>query len=333
MWNFIKQLFTKKEEWIPGVLSEGDLGNNIHSFEEGVGISATPRFPLKKISELEKFTYQYQARQSSCVAFTTAKIAQILYYRLTGRKVKFSPGFYYSRRFNKPELGMFFSDIKTLASEGACLYDLLPCEGLTEEQINNLEIEEYHKQSADAFALPKDWIDTIDFDTTAATISKTKKPVMLWFSFGPGEWFGTSKPKILGNDKKYHHSVCATETFTELPSGIQYIKIEDSADTEKYYEKYITREFFNDRCWLHVYPRNFKFTKEKNIPIFTGTVKSMQAILQALGYFPDDKTLLTGFWGSITDNAVSEFCKAYGLAFVAGRKLWPELEKKLYSFN
>jgi hypothetical protein len=298
-----------------------------------VGVSATPNFPVKKTTELEKFTYQGQLKQSSCVAFTMAKIAQILYYRFSGRKIKFSPGFYYPRRLNKPSLGMYFTDITALASEGACLYDLLPCEGMTEEQINNLRVEDYHKQSADAFALPKDWIDTVDFDTTAATLEKTKKPVMLWFSFGPGEFFGTSKPKILGNNKPWHHSVCATESFTDMNSGIQYIKIEDSADKENYYEKYITREFFNSRCWLHAYPRNFVFTKEQTIPVYTGTVKSMQAVLQALGHFPNDPTLLTGFWGSISDKAVYDFCKAYGIAFVAGRKLWPELETKLISFN
>ena len=77
MWNFIKKLFNKEEEWIPGALPERNLGNSIHPFEEGVGVSATPNFPVKKTSELEKFHYQYQARQSSCVAFTMAKIAQI----------------------------------------------------------------------------------------------------------------------------------------------------------------------------------------------------------------------------------------------------------------
>ena len=73
--------------------------------------------------------------------------------------------------------------------------------------------------------------------------------------------------------------------------------------------------------------------KEENVPIYAGTVKSMQAVLQTLGFFPNDPTLLTGNWYSVTDNAVREFCKAYGLAFVAGRKLWPELETKLISFN
>jgi hypothetical protein len=325
MWNFIKQLFSKEEEWIPGALPERNLGNSIHPFEEGVGVSATPNFLVKKTTELEKFHYQYQAKQSSCVAFTMAKIAQILYYRLTGRKIKFSPGFYYPRRLNKPGLGMHFTDIRSLASEGACLYDLLPCEGLTEEEINNLKVEDYHKQSADAFALPPDWIDTVNFDTTAATLEKTKKPVMLWFSFGPGEFFGTSYPKIKGNDKRWAHSVCGTESFTDLNSGIQYIKIEDSADKEKYYEKYITKEFFA-RCWLHAYPRRFKFMKEENVPIYAGTVKSMQAVLQTLGFFPNDSTLLTGYFGSITLNALRDFCKVNNIQFKNQFSIWPELD-------
>lgn len=332
MWNFLKKLFSREEEFFPGVLKEKNLGNNAHTFEEGVGVTAVAGFPVKKESEIRKFPYQYQYKSSACVAYTMAKIACVLYFLKTGRKIKFSPGFFYPRRLNKPSPGMFFSDITALANEGSCLYDLLPCEGMDETQINAIRIEEYHKQSADAFSIPKDWIETPSFEQVAATIEKTGKPVMLWFSFGPGEFFGVSRPRILGNDKRWDHSVCAVDAFTDVRDGKQYIRIEDSADKEQYYQKDIDKSFFA-RAWLRYYPRNFKFTKEEVVPIYAGTVKSMQAILQALGFFPNDPTLLTGYFGSITENAVRDFCKAYGLAFVAGRKVWPELEQKLYSFN
>jgi hypothetical protein len=332
MFNWILKLFSREEEFFPGVLKEKTLGNNAHTFEEGVGVSATAGFPVKKESEIRQFPYQYQYKSSACVAYTMAKIACVLYFLKTNRKVKFSPGFFYPRRINKPGLGMFFSDITTLANEGSCLYELLPCEGMDEAQINAIKIEDYHKESADAFALPKDWIETPDFDTVAATIEKTGKPVMLWFTFGPGEFFGTTKPKMLGNDRRWDHSVCAVDAFTDVKDGKQYIRIEDSADKEQYYQKNIDRAFFT-RAWLKYYPRNFVFTKETSVPIYAGTVKSMQAILQALGFFPNDPSLLTGYFGSITENAVRDFCKVYAITFVPGRKVWLELEKKLYSLN
>jgi len=328
MFEFLRKLFIREPEFFPGVLGERVAGNNVHEFAEAVGVSAPLGFPVKKESELRKFAYQYQYKSSACVAYTMAKIASVLYFLKTGRKVKFSPAFFYPRRLNKPDLGMFFSDISALASEGSCLYDLLPCEGMNEEEINAVKVEDYHKQSADAFAVPKDWIELPDFDTVGATIEKTKKPIMLWFAFGPGEWFGVSKPKIMGNDKRYNHSVCAVDSFTSDKDGKQYIRIEDSADKEQYYQKDIDREFYK-RCWLARYPRNFVFVKENTLPIYAGTVKSMQEVLQALGFFPNDKTLLTGYFGSITENAVRDFCKAYGLTFVPGRKMWAELENKL----
>lgn len=331
MWEFIKKFFSREEEFFPGVLDERTPGNNVHEFQEGVALGAVPIFPVKKITELRKFLYQYQYKSSSCVAFTMAKIAQVLYFLVTGRKIKFSPGFHYPRRLNKPEEGMFFSDISALASEGNCLADLLPAEGLNETKMNSIKVEDYHKQSADAFAIPINWIELTDFDTVAATIERTGKPVMLWFQFGPGEFFGTTKPKILGNDKRWAHSVCAVDAFTDIRDGQQYIKIEDSADKEQYYEKYISREFFN-RCYLKRYPINFKFVKSATVPIYTGTITSMQDILKALGFFPSNQQS-TGYFGSITENAVRDFCKAYGLIFKEGRKIWPELESKLYSFN
>ena len=145
MFKLFKKIFNKKDIFFPGVIIEKDLGNNIHKFEEGVAKANTPIFQVKKLSELRKFPYQYQYTSSGCVSYGTAKIACVLYYLLTGRIVKFSPVFWYSRRINKPKQGMLFSDITKLASEGCCLYDLLPCEGFTEEQMNNTVVEQYHK--------------------------------------------------------------------------------------------------------------------------------------------------------------------------------------------
>lgn len=324
MLEFLKKLFKRKPEFFPGVLDERIKGNNVHDFREGVALGAVAKFTTKKLTELRKFPYQYQDGSSACVAFTMAKIACVLYWLATGRSIKFSPAFYYTRRLNKPDKGMYFSDISALASEGSCLYDLLPSEGLSEDQINSVKIEQYHKDSADAFAIPIDWLELTDFDTVAATIEKTGKPVMLWFRFGPGEWFGKIKPRILGDDKRWAHSVCAVDAFTDVRDGRQYLKIEDSAEPEEYYCKYIDREFFS-RCYLRRYPISFKWVKDKTIPVYAGTIQSMQDVLRALGYFPNNQNS-TGYFGSITLKAVREFCIINNIQFKNQYSIWPELD-------
>jgi len=336
MLEFLKKLFNyRSEDFFPGVIAETEPSSNVHLFEEGVARANQPKFAVKKLTELRKFLYQFQDGSSSCVAFSMAKIAQILYFLITGRNIKFSPGFYYTQRPNKPNLGMWFQDITALAYLGSCLYDLMPCEGISEDDMNALKVEQYHKDSADAFSIPLNWISLErngkpDFDLVASTIETTNKPVMIWVSFGPQEFFGTSYPKVLGDNKPWAHSIVAVDAFTNIKDGKQYIKIEDSADKETLYEKYIDRAFFDSRCWLARNPINFKFIKS-TVPPYTRTTASMQDILKALGYFPVNQQS-TGYWGSITDMAVIEFCKNFGIAFVTGRKMWPELEQKLLTF-
>ena len=78
-------------------------------------------------------------------------------------------------------------------------------------------------------------------------------------------------------------------------------------------------------------PINFKFVKS-NIPKYTRTIKSMQEVLKALGYFPNNQDC-TGLWYSLTDIAVKKFCINYGITFMEGRKMWKELEDKLLFFQ
>lgn len=328
IYTLLKKLFSKKgPEFFPGILGRGN-DENIYPFEDVVGVSSPALFKEKKRTEWRKFPYQFQSSSSSCVTYGTAKICLILYFLFSGRVVKFSPGFWYKSRRNKPGLGMYFDDIQKLASEGALLYELAPCEGFTEDQMNTLSIEQYQRDSAKVFALPKDWVELpIDFDTVASTIEKTRKGVKLWFSFGPGEVFGVERCRIVGSDKRWNHDMTAVDAFTF--EGVEYILVEDSADKEKHYQKLIDRNFFK-RCYLARYPINFKFAQGAiDKPEYDGTIISVQIILRYEGFFPNNVPLAERV-GPVTQDALKKFQKKYGL--VVTGVLDTETIKKIKQF-
>lgn len=321
--SFLTQLF--KFRFVGGILSVlserqtqylGIRGDNqsetpnpgVHEFGEIVGASAPASFPNKKWSDVATYFKQYQWTQSSCVAHTLAKICSILYFKYKGALVKFSPGFWYRQRFNFPEEGMWFGDIQKLGQQGALLYDLMPTEGLNEIDLNNLKIEQYHKDVADGFKLPENWVNVpIDFDTVAATLEKTGKPMMVWFRFGRGEWFGQSVPKKMTSDLVFAHSVTAIESYSL--NGVQYIRVEDSAESEKW-QKDITRDFFS-RCYLARYPINFKFIQGDK-PIFDGSIISLQKCLVYELILPSNITFAENV-GPLTSKGLITFQKKYGL--------------------
>lgn len=311
MLKYILSLF-KEKEFFPGVAGDGITENSpVYEFNEVVGKSAVPTFGEPKGI---KYPYQYQYTSSSCVGFSVAKIVCILYHQYSGKKVKFSGGWFYRQRYNLPAEGMWFFDIARLASKGAVLEELLPSEGLTERQMNSLEIDDFHVNMADAFKLPEAWINLpIDFDTTCATHEKTNKPVMVWFKFGRNEFFRRKKPIILQkkshSELPYQHSVVVIDTYTK--DGEDIILIEDSADPEEFYQKEITREFFNERCTLARHPRDFKFLKG-NKQVYDGSIISVQKILQSEGMFPIGIPFAENV-GKFTREGLRKFQSKYGL--------------------
>ncbi len=320
--NWLKRFFTRKYPIIPGSLgiTQNDIDNHapsasVYIHKEVVASVAMPTFKgIRGDGTVRKFPYQFQAQSSACVAFTTAKIATILYFLLTGRIVKWSPGFWYTQRINKPAEGMGFDDITKLATLGAVTNEVLPSEGIGESEMNSLDLQDYIKNAADGFAISPYWIEVpLDFDTVASTIEVTKKPLMIWFSFGSGEWFYQTYPKIVSDNKPWNHSVTAVDTTTI--NGIPYIVIEDSADHEENRVKYISREFFA-RCILARYTMQFKFLDMPNKPKFDGTIRSLQ---QCLIY---EKLLASGldtnFFGELTKAALIKFQLKYGIVPAQG---------------
>ena len=319
--KFLKSFFFQEEIPNFGIL-QSDLDNlapssNLHEQSEVVAKISLPTFKgVNGDGSIRKFPYQYQSSSSSCVAHTEAKIATILYYLLKGNVVKYSPAFFYSQRTNKPNGGMAFSDVvKIGAKKGCLLYDLMPCNGYSEELMNSMIIEQYQYECADAFKLPENWIELpLDFDTVASTIEATKKPIMLWFQFYSGEFFFTSYPRINGNNTSWKHSITAVDTTTK--NGVKYIVIEDSADHEENYQKFINREFF-ERCFLARYPKNFQFAIPSTTkPVFDGSIKSLQEILIYEGLLPTDCN--TGYFGNLTKQALIKFQTIKGISPAIG---------------
>jgi len=300
----------RHEDFFPGIVSRGD-SHRFFPQSEVVASIARPEFKAKSENEIRSFPYQYQGKKSACVAYTIAKILTILYYLKTNRIVKFSPTPIYSQRVNKPGEGMIFSDARMLAGRGTVPDTVIPSDELTEEEMTNYELDEIIKNAADGFAVSEDWVELpIDFDVVASTIEKTGKGIMLWFYFGPKEFFGIKIPKsILSVFTWWRHSVTGVDAFSrEL---IEYLRIEDSADKEHLYKKDINREFFNSRCILAAYPIEFKF-ETKGGATYNGTLISLQKCLQSQGFFPMNVPFAERL-GPVTRDSLKKFQTKYGL--------------------
>ncbi len=315
MWKYILTLLgVANDEFFPGVVGRGD-DTNLYNQSEVVASFAQPQFTVKTEKEIRSFPYQYQGTKSACVAYTIAKIATVLYFMEIGRIVKFSPTPIYSQRLNKPGLGMIFTNARELASKYLVADAFLPSDELSEEEMTNYKIDEKIINTGDGFALSPDWIEMDkDFDTVAATMQITGKPTMLWFYFGPKEFFGLKIPRaVLRVFSWWRHSVTGVDTYKTADSGIEYIRIEDSADKEHLYKKDITREFFNDRILLAAYPQRFKYDKDMAKPVYNGTIVSVQKCLVYEGFMPT-ATAFAENVGPLTQAGLRKFQQAKGFA-------------------
>lgn len=313
MIEYILNLFKPKEKvQFLGILGEQNT-QNVYDFAEVVAKASQPTWEEKPQDKWRTFLSQFQYQSSACVAFTVAKLAQILYFLNTGRKVKFSPGWIYKQRTPKVE-GMWIDNAVNIAGGGLPTEELYPSEGLTEDQINNLKDVPYANGIAKEFAISTNWVNLpLNFDTVASTVQATKKGIMLWFEFGGGgEWFGNAYPSIRGKKVPYRHSVSVSD-FT-LFKGKQYIIIEDSADVSSSlgHLKLVSREFFDERCILARYPLNFKYEAISNKPKYDGSIKSLQDCLKFDGVMPSNIES-TGYFGNITIQAVKDFQKKYNI--------------------
>lgn len=311
MKNFLDWLFGREKVQFMGILdTTPSKGVNIVEFKEAVASAAAPFWESKPTEMWRTFLPQYQKTSSACVAFTVAKIAQILFWLREKRKIKFSPGWIYRQRTPKGE-GMWIDNAIVLASKGIPTEELYPSENMTEVEINSLPDYPYGGGVAEEFAISPNWVELpLDFDTVASTIQKTGKGIMLWFRFGVGEWFRNRTPKVLKVSRPYKHSVTAVDAF--IYNGVQYLLIEDSAESN-ITQRLITRQAFDSMCWLARYPLSFKFDQQTGEKLkYDGSVVSLQDCLK-YGGFMAANIPSTGYFGKITVEALKKFQFEYGI--------------------
>ena len=269
----------------------------------------------KEKSQWRTFPVLNQGQQNSCVANTMAKLLGVMYFLRDGQYLDFSRSDIYRRRVNKPGAGMVGNDAFQIAQEGVTLNSLLQSDQPSDAGIDALVVEKFKSEIGSVLKINNYLtIQSGDFETVASTIQATGKAVMVWFYFTANEW-SQKFPKIidanLSSSNGLRHSVTAVDFG--LINGKKYIKIEDSAHFGGINERWISEDFFKARNFYAAYALNFRFdtpiTKPKYI---SDNVVSLQDCLKAELLFPISVDS-TGYFGSITKNAVIAFQVKYGL--------------------
>lgn len=312
--DFLKSVFEQEyKEPILGVLDEETPSDTVVQFEDVVAKSAPAIWIEKKDSDIIKLPYLWQATSSSCVAHTLALMYTILFMIKHNVITKFSAAWFYRSRINKnigDGEGMYFGDIEKMgATIGAMPYDLMPSDGLTDKQIDAIKTSWFHEKIAGIFTLNTKWVNLpFDFDTVAATQQITKKGIMIWFKFGPGEYFGKAIPQVLGTDVRYAHSVTVIDSG--VFNGKEYLIIQCSADKNQSIKK-ISRSFYT-RAYLNRYPMNFKYEIGGDKPVYDRTIVSAQRCLKYEGLFPSNVDFAERV-GPTTQDALKKFQEKYSL--------------------
>lgn len=242
-------------------------------FGEIVASAAIEPVQWTKKTKYRSFPVFDQDGGSDCVANTIAKILGILRWLKDGVFVKFSAGHVYKRRSNFPGEGMIGNNSFEIASQGVTLDSIAPSDGLSEAQLNALQVPAYGLEVAELFKIDKSvpiLLPLGDIDKVASVIQKTGKGVMVWFFFTSREWgyqngdaAGYNRPLIIDslsgpNDaRSLRHSVTAVD-FTLTEDGKKALVIEDSAHFGGYTKRIIDQDFFARRNWYAAYPMALK---------------------------------------------------------------------------
>ena len=289
------------------------------------------------VTWVEKDTYRRfpifdQNGSYSCVAQTLAKVLGVMHQVNEGEWIKFSPGFIYQLRFNRPNGGMAGIDAwEIVRKNGALLDEFFRSDKKTEAQLDGYQVKNYEKDVASIFKI-KNYVvlPTQDIDTIASVIQKTNKAVMVWFYFTISEW-KRSVPVILNHSLSRFASTTARHSVTAvdytLYKGKKALIIDDSwgLNTGINGQRIITEDFFKERNFFAAYPINFVFGEETtpkpkyefNNNLQYGLLENpevvkLQDVLKWFGYFPLNVTS-TGNYYSITAKAVLDWQIKYNV--------------------
>jgi len=291
----------------------------------------------KPQNEWRKFEIFNQNGAGSCVANAVSKVLGIENYLEENKFVRLSARDIYSRRANKPNVGMWFQDACEIAKNyGATLEQLMPSEGTNEQQANdNSDRKPSFELIAKIYKAKNYFVLPFDIDKIASIIS-TGKGVLLGFSFYIDEW-DRPMPVILKDNPPYFHALTGVDYF--LYNGVKAILIEDSWGRSRGIDgqRIITEDWFQKRCIGAYYFEdlsnleilNSQLEKPqyefKNDLIFGTRNYDVAQPQRCLGYLKDENGYLfplatppTAYFGHITQNAVKRYQKIKGLP-ITGR--------------
>lgn len=257
------------------------------------------------------FTIRDQDGSGMCVAMTYATEMGILFMQRYGKFMDFSSTFPYQKRTYPEQSGCTSTDIYSVWPKlGNVFESFMPSQQMSDAGAMAVTRENYYEDLASVFKVKRIQLP-INFETVASTIQATGKGVMVWFRFSGSEW--TTYPTIVDKPTTSGHSVTAIDFI--LIKGKKYLVIQDSwglAFAEKGI-RYISEEYFKERCFLASYLMNFDMAPQKiERPIFDGTIMSAQKCFKWEGLFPNNVAEIEN-WGNITRTACIAFQKRYGI--------------------
>ena len=281
----------------------------------------------KKREDWNIYEKRVQNGSGSCVAQALAKMLGINNFFEEGDFISLSAKDIYTKRSNDGA-GMWGVDaLQIVKQTGATLEDMMPSQGMTEDEINEVERKIYQVQIGKIFK-PKNFI-ILDFniDRIGEQIQKNR-PVLMFLSFNKNEWTDAPQKKTEQNTGlEIHHAVVGVDTT--IYKGEKAIIIDDSWGEfeELDGQRIITESFMKGRMSFCAYlidlhndwrENEDKDLKEKPKHEFTKgmkysdtfnvdeEVKWLQKILIYENLFPMNVDV-TGYYGSITRKAVLEF--------------------------
>jgi len=280
----------------------------------------------KPESEWRKFPIFFQDYSSSCVAQAIAKALGIENWLEEQKFVQFSARDIYTRRLNRPQEGMYFTDGMNIGRKnGATIEQLMPSQGLNEPTMN---VSEDRTPLTEAIAKIGRGGNNItlpnDIEAVASIIEPNGKPVVLGVRFNIDEW-SKPVPTVSANPPKYGHGITGTNAI--LYQGKKSIIIEDSwgIDTGLNGRRVLTEDWF--KAGRIVFAGYYDFLKNDGLEVkpkyqFSvnlkyGTtnsvdVKHLQECLAYLKLFPARDVFTGNFYG-LTMAGVKAFQVLNGL--------------------
>lgn len=326
--NWFLNIFKpQKEEVFPGAILEENVGSLKNErdvlFQDIVSAPAPVDWQPLDLNNLPNWPVLNQDRASSCVAFTMALMATIVFFLRSDVMIVFSGKWLYNWRRNKPGLGMISDDIFNIAStKGMIPEELMPSQNQSEAEINTFDPKPWHLEVGKALKIsPRRVIVPVkDIETVASIMQVTKKPIMVWFNFAGIEW--QDIPYVSGYDAPNRHSVTFIPPMLKdqrtvgIINGKKAIVIQDSwglKATSLNGKRVITEDFYKSRNLFAAYFMNFYFDEGKgDRPWYDGTVVSLQKCLQFEGCFPLNVTPVENY-GPTTTESVRKFQVKYNL--------------------